>query len=113
MKKVTVILSQVVDNERKTDNFTISLVGEEQNFSARTFRKLFARCANNVLAIEGSKLAISKGRKFNLSITLGEVELSSYTTFYNSSQAARDRFNKALESRLNAAIIDIKDALAQ
>lgn len=116
-KELTVTLSQGTIKE----NFSIAILvptgdqvqpGGGVNFSARVVRKLLQRGANNVLSLDSSKLAISKGKRFKLGLTFEGIKISEREFFYNSSDAQKKRFNKGLDAVLNACIMDIKDIVS-
>lgn len=112
MKKLVVNLSQKGDNIDNKATFTVNIIEDAEKFSAKQFRKLFARAANEVLSLEGKSLGISKGRRFQMSLELEDVTVSEFTTFFNSNEKTQHKFNKDLKTRLNIAAMDLKDALA-
>lgn len=91
--------------------FVVNVLADSTKFSAKTFRKLFQRQANSVLSLSGKSLGISKGRRFDLSMDFQGLEVSRFTTFYNSGEKSQAKFNRELKLRLQACIVDVKDLM--
>ncbi len=114
VSKLMLTLSQTdkVTSEQKVSEFVINIVNDaEIPFSAKYVRKSVQRAANNTLALGGKKLGISLGRRFKLSANFEGFEFKSLELYYNSSDAAKDRFNVALKAYLSALVIGVKEIM--
>lgn len=103
--RVNIVLSQSGNDNQFTSVFDI----KEFEPSTKYVRKAITAVLQNTMLLTGKQAGISKGKRFSVNVSVGEITLLTGTYFHNSGEKAKNKFWREVRGMLNVSLPELSE----